>query len=271
MRQFIAMIALMLAGLVHLAGCSGPDKPTWLSLNPNDWANRSEKDDPVLLDVAGPVAVDVVSFNGDVIIESNPKLKQGKVTVVRAAVHGETRAAEADSSLADIHYSVEIVPGELGQALRIITSTTSSEPHFQRAHIYIQLPEIEGVAVHTSNGKVDARNIRGDVDIATTQDDVRLLTNQPMTKSVTIINRNGNIDYRVRGESTGLMDAQTVNGRVSSIVRYGTMIIQPPTTGQTLHGILNEGANRITLRTVNGDIRIAVVSNPEQFGDLTIN
>ncbi len=263
----------ILMGLASIAnsGCSGPGKPAWVSVNPNDWANRGETDEPVMLDVLGAVAVDVTSFNGSVTIEGNPKLTQAKVTVRREGVHGYGRTKEATASLEDIKYSAEVVPGDLGQVLRVQTTTTNAEPHFQRAQVFIELPDVENISVHTTNGNVTARNISGTVDVSTTHGEVRIMTNQAMTKPVTIINRDGDINYRIRAESTGQFDAQTVNGKVHQHVRYGAFAIKPGTQQDVLHGVLNDGTNPITLRTVNGDIRIAVVSDPESVGEFIMD
>jgi DUF4097 and DUF4098 domain-containing protein YvlB len=273
MRYGVALMMVLLVAALGVSGCTGPDRPAWLSIHPNDWANRGQADDPIVLEVAGPVAIDVQSFNGDIVVTAtaDPKAKQAKVTIVREGTHGFDRAKEAKASLADISYTAEIVPGELGQVLQLRTSTTNIEPHFQRAHVYIELPEVADLRVHTTNGKVWARNITGSVDVSTSEGDVRIMTNQPMLRPVTIVNRNGDIDYRVRAESTGKIDCQTVNGKVTALVKYGTMNIQPPTRTDLLNATLNSGTNPLVMRTVNGDIRIAVVSNPEHVGQMIVD
>lgn len=259
-------LQVVLLSAFCLGGCSGPERPAWLSLNPNAWANRSEADDPLEIEVIGPVAVEVESFNGDVTITGNPEAERATVTLVRQARHGHGRSKEAKRSLDQISMTAEIVPGQLGQLLQVRTDSTSVEPHYLRAHLFIELPDLHGLRVRTTNGRVWARNVRGPVDIATSEADVRVMTNQAMTEQVTIVNRNGDIDYRVRGESTGRFDAQAVNGRVTHLVRYGRAAIEPQTRHDALRATLNDGSNPITLRTVNGDIRIAVVHNPEQVG-----
>lgn len=270
---WILLIAGAIAPAIGLSGCSAADKPAWLSWDPNDWANRGRTDDPILIDVAGPVALDVESFNGDVVVTATgkPDAKQARVTVVREGVHGYARSKEAGASLDDITATAEIVPGELGQVLQVRTSTSNAEPHFQRAHLHIELPGVDGLKVRTSNGRVWARNIAGAVDVSTTEGDVRIMTNQPMLRPVTIVDRNGDIDYRVRAESAGAIDAQTVNGKVTALVKYGEMNIRPPTRNDLFHGTLNGGTNPLVMRTVNGDIRIAIVSNPEQVGQMIID
>src|SRR6185295_16310691 len=111
----------------------------------------------------------------------NPKVSQASVTLMRVGVQGHGRVGEAKESLADISYTAEIVPGELGQKLLVRTSTTNPEPHYQRANLFIELPDVDGVTVRTTNGKVYAQNISGEVDISTTEQDVRVMTNRPLT------------------------------------------------------------------------------------------
>jgi hypothetical protein len=271
MPMKLIFATLMLGIITALPGCSGPNKPSWMSLNPNDWANRADVDEPKIFDVTGPTALDIESFAGDVVIQGNPKLDKATVTIVREGLHGHQRSDEAKQSLADIVSTAEIVPGELGQVIQIRAQTSSAEPHYLRAHVYVEMPEIQGVRVKTTHGKVYARDIRGRVDISTTEQDVRLLTNQPMIEPVTIVNRGGDIDYRVRGESRGTFDARTVGGQVNQVVRYGTMNVKATTRDDSLDAILNEGSNPIVLRTVDGDIRIAVVHNPEHVGQFIVD
>jgi hypothetical protein len=271
MRHRISPFAAILIVAIHSAACSDPDRPAWLSLDPNQWANRSESDEPIAIDVIGPVAVDVESFNGDVMIRGNPELEQAQVTIVRAGVHGFDRIDESKRALQEIAYGAEVVPGQLGQVLRVQTSTTHAEPHYLRAHVFIELPDVNGVKVRTTNGRVYLRNVQGPIDVSTSEQDVRIMTNLMMNQPVTIVNRDGDIDYRVRGESQGRFDARTVNGRVSQLVRFGNSVVEPRTSDDALRATLNNGANPIILRTVNGDIRIAVVHNPEQVGANIVN
>lgn len=266
--RLLLMFILILTCLAAV-GCTNVQhqRPAWASFNPNDWPNRSEKDTPILLDVTGAIAIDVESFNGDVVITGNPNIRQASVQIVKEGVQGYKRTKEAKESLVDISATVEIVGGEMGQVLQVRTSTTNPEPYYQRAHVIMEVPQIDGVSVHTHNGKVYVTNIAGAVDISTDDGEVRVMSNQAMLKPVTIVNRNGDINYRVRGESTGRLDCQTIDGRVFQLVRYGRVKLMEPTDRTTLNATLNDGTNLIRLRTVKGDIRIAVVSNPEQVGE----
>ncbi|MHC4415910.1 MAG: DUF4097 family beta strand repeat-containing protein [Planctomycetota bacterium] len=249
--------------VLGLVGCSGAGTRSW---NPDSWSYRTDTDDPITLQVAAPVAIDVESFNGNVVINADELLTALTVTVTREARHGYGRKDEADASLAEIDYTVELVPGKLGQILEIRTWSTHAEPYFQRAHVQIDLPVADGVFVRTQRGIVYATNIEGTVDIVTTQGDVRVMTNLPMRREVTITNQEGDIDYRVRGESTGALDCEAIRGQVDQRVQYGRLIVHPPTDHDTLLATLNYGENPIRLRTVDGDIRVAVVQDPTHVG-----
>ncbi len=263
----LAFVGCFAAALV-LAGC-GSSKPGWASLNPSDWSNQRVSDDPLKLDLEGPISLDVESFAGDVTVEADPKLTQGEVIIVREGKHGFGRSKEAKASLADISASVEIVAadtskGELGQTLRIRTETSNAEPYLQRAHVYVKAPAIEGMTVHTSDGDVTATHIEGMVDVETSNGTASVRTNLAMLQPVTIINRNGDIIFRMRGEGTAAFDAQTIGGKVSADIRFGNMRIEGAVNSDQFKGWLNNGTNRMVFRTTNGDIKISVLAENEK-------
>lgn len=232
----------------------------------DDLATRRLLDDPIYVDAPGPMSVDIVSFNGSVEIEARPDLERAVILIERLATHGYGRKWEADASLAEIFYTIDVVPGELGPSLVIRTGTNHAEPHFQRVRLNIALPEINGVAIHTNNGDVVARHVQGPVDIVTNDGDVRVITMLPMLEPVSIINADGDIDYRVRAESTGAIDAEAERGQVTHFTRRGAMVVERSTDQDTLRATLNDGTNPIYLRTSDGDIRLSVVENPEDVG-----
>lgn len=223
-------------------------------------------DDPIIVDVTGPMEVDVESFNGDVVVEVNDELDHGIVTFTREATHGYGRTEEAARSLADISASMDITGGELGQVLMVRTSTEHAEPHFQRVKVKIELPEVEGLRVRTRNGGVRAVGISGPIDIETDDGDVRVMTYFAIDDPVTIVNHSGDIDLRIRGESMGELDFQALRGRVFSRVKYGRLRVHPGTDHDTFLATFNDGVNPIVLRTADGDVRFAVVADPMAVG-----
>ncbi|MCH8823650.1 MAG: hypothetical protein IH984_09105 [Planctomycetes bacterium] len=268
--MFIARkIVLVIFGILLLSGCQGRLSSSRGIFNFEElFTGQRSIDEPIVLQVLGPIEINVESFGGDVIINVDEELTAAKVTITRVAVHGAGRKEEAEASLSQIDYTVEIVPGDLGQVLRVRTFTTHAEPHFQRADILIELPAVDGVYVITERGDVVAKNIEGVVKISNNLGDVRVMTNLPMKRSVEIINSEGDIEYRVRGESTGVFDCKAEGGRVEHVVKYGLFRIAPNRRRGILQAALNNGDNLIKLVTQDGNIFIAVVADPTDVGIL---
>jgi hypothetical protein len=229
-------------------------------------ATRRATDEPIYLHPEGPVAIEVDSFSGNVVVDANPGHESITVTVRREATQGYLREREAEASLDEIQYTAELMPGDSGQRLVIRTWTYHPEPYFQRADLRIEAPAVDGLTVRAGPGRVDARGIEGPVNIAAVAGNVRVMTNLPMLEPVTIANRDGDIDYRVRGESRGAFDCETSKGRVDHRVRFGRFVINGERRDNRLAATLNGGTNPIVLRTGEGDIRVAVVHNPEEVG-----
>ncbi len=265
----VRKVALVLLGLSLLGGCQGRLSSSRGLFNIEElFTGQSSTDATIELEVLGPIEINVESFGGDVIIDVDEELTTAKVTIRRVALHGAGRLDEAEASLSQIDYTVEIVPGDLGQVLRIRTFTTHAEPHFQRADIRIELPSVDGVYVRTERGDVVAKNIEGVVEISNSQGDVRIMTNHPMKRAVTITNSEGDIEYRVRGESTGVFDCEAKSGRVEHRVMYGKFRIAPNRRRGILQAALNNGDNLVKLTTQDGNIMIAVVADPTDAGIL---
>lgn len=265
--------AAVAAGLLLASGCGRTFSSfgEWLGDAASGVSNKSTRDAPIDFEVDGPVTLDVESFNGDVTVKCDPSLAIGRVRVTRVATHGAGRKGEAKGSLSTIEYSAELVPGEVGQMLQVRTWTTDAEPHFQRAHLKIELPEVDGVFIRTSNGNIDAIGIEGETDIVTSYGDVRVMTNLPMYQPVTIINNSGNIDYRIRGESTGDLDCKSLRGKVRHRVRHGELVVHEGTSFDRLLATLNSGSNPVVLRAADGDVSIAVIAEPTKVGVLIIH
>ena len=257
---------LTLVGLSMLIGCDGRISSSRNLFDIQRLSYVRQTDEPTVIEVAIPVAIDVESFGGDVIINVDEELEVATVTVRRVAMHGPQRVEEAEFSLVDIDYRVEVVPGQLGQVLRVRTWTNHAEPHFQRADVRIDVPSVDGVFVRTERGDVMATNIEGVIDIANRRGDVRIMTNLAMRRNVTIINSEGDIEYRVRGESTGIFDCIAEGGKVDHHVSYGKFIIAPNRRTGRLLAALNDGGNSVVLHTEDGNIKVAVVSNPTDIG-----
>jgi DUF4097 and DUF4098 domain-containing protein YvlB len=248
--QFLSLLLLMVPTLA--GGC----------------ATRAAWDDETHLRVTTPIEIEVDSFGGDVTITTTDKWPEVRVRVRRAAVHGHLREKEAAESLEQVTYTAEMTTGEMGPKLVIRTMTEHPEAHFQRAHVFIDVPRAENISVRTARGDVTLTGVSGQINVETTDGEVRLLTNRALDKPITILNQRGDIHLRTRGESKGYFDCEAVRGEVSRRIRYGYLTAEPGSRHDRFRGSFNGGDNPITLRTVDGNIRISVVHNPEQVGTL---
>jgi len=222
-------------------------------------------DEPATFDIAGPVAVDVQSFGGNVDITADEKLDHAEVTVTRAADLGNIREQESVESLDRITWTAAVESGPEGPVLTVRTATEHPEPYFHYAHVDIRLPAVDGLTVHTTRGRVYAKNVQGPIDVTTTKGDVRVMSNWPLLQPVTVRNQNGAIDYRVRGDSTGAFTCSTDGGHVLADAQYGKWTVHRH-QDHTMLASLNDGSNPIDLETTNGNIRIAVIHNPTEVG-----
>ena len=228
--------------------------------------HRYTTDASVSLDLPGTVGVEVDNFAGDVVIRVDPDISQPTLTVIRESIHGAGRKEDAKASLSEITYDFEVVTGDLGPVLRVSTATTHAEPHFVRANVVLDLPEVYGVNVRTHLGSVEAFHVQGPIDIETDGADVLVATTRPLLDPITIVNRQGDINMRLRSESSGDLDFATVRGTVTSRITRGRTIIYPPSGADVYRASLNDGRNRVILRTVDGEIRFMVVENPMSYG-----
>jgi len=218
--------------------------------------------------VPGSIAVDVEIHAGEVTIDTGLHIKgDARVIIQREASHGYGRRDEASDSIALMNESVGMEVDSQGrQVLKVRASTTAEEAHYHRTNVVIQAPAIDGVRVHTTHGRVKITGAQGPIEVATTGGDIYFATTLAITEPVEITTGDGNIDYRVRAESTGLFDCESAGDKVLHRVRYGSFIIHSGTDQDSLRASLNDGENPVSLRATNGKVRIAIVPDPMAHG-----
>jgi hypothetical protein len=212
----------------------------------------------VALQTNGPIAVDIQSFGGSVTVIADPDVSGAIVT---ANQHEEGLGTVPVSRLY-MNVSTYIENGPLGETVHIIATCDDDPLHMVTANIVIRAGDIHGVTIVNARGNVIVKGISGPINIRSRDGDIRIVTNLVMNEQVTVENRRGNIVYRVRSESSGLIDATAINGEATLNLRYGNAIILPGSTGDHLSARFNDGVNPITMRTVEGDVRIHVVPDP---------
>ncbi|MEC8320633.1 MAG: DUF4097 family beta strand repeat-containing protein [Planctomycetota bacterium] len=261
----------MLLGL--LGGCVGTPTSGLERMENAFVAGEMAIDDPpVMIDTRGSVDLEVVSFGGSIRIEAVEGMEGTTIEPVRRSFHGHLRRDEAETALDEIGYRIELVAGELDREVIVITtSTENGEPHFQGVDFFIRTGRLETVDIDTRRGRVWIKNNRGSVDVSTTYGDVRVVTDHPMTESITLVTKEASIDYRVGPGSTGFYDARSVGGRVYQRFTEARVTATSPENGPSVFiGDVGGGTNPVTLRTTYGDIRVSIVENPTDVGPIIV-
>lgn len=234
---------LCFIAILALAGCQSPQAVEYTSAH---------------LATSGPVEINVQSFGGNVTVIADPAV----IGTVVSAQQLERRNSEIQIVEPKIECTTEIKTSETGQVVFVNATCDDNALQLIHADIVIRAASIHNVSIETTRGNVTLLGISGAISISTNDGDVRIVTPLVINEPVTIENRRGDIVYRVRGESSGKIDATAVNGRASLDLRQGEATILEGSTGDHLVANFNGGIHPIAMRTVDGDIRIAVVADP---------
>jgi HAMP domain-containing protein len=148
------MLAASMAGAFAVAGCVGtPTSALERMGNAIDQGEMAIDDPHVIIDTLGPVDLEVDSFGGTIRIEAVPGMTGTVIEPVRRAFLGHLRRDEAEVSLDQIDYRIELREGDLDREVLVITtSTTHPEPHFQGVDFMIRTGELGRVDVVTRRG-----------------------------------------------------------------------------------------------------------------------
>lgn len=265
----LAFAAATLLPTLLLPGCTGKAAPETVVLSTANSVHegllgwQSVTDDTVTLATQGIVDVDVEVFAGAVTVVTKPNIKETTVTVRRMGTHGWFREKESMASLGEIHYTVSLERHEGKDRTVVRAATDNAEPHFQSVDVEITVPDLGAARVVTRRGNVWVEGNRGGAEVLTSRGSIRLMTPWKMEQPITLVTSDADVDLRIRGESTGAVDAASVGGLVKTQVKYGRWIAVDGTNdASTLKATLNDGANPITLRTSNADVMVSVVPMP---------
>ncbi len=273
MNRLLAVVTTLVALTPLLVGCSSRNNPEQYILRIGEGMSdvfqgtHHDRSKPIHLEAGAPLALDVETFNGDVTVLANARASRATVVITRESTFGHLGGRARKEALDAVAATVELVPGDLGPALRVRTVSDDSQPHFQRAHVWIEVPEVEGVRVRTGTGRIDVRRASGRVDLESHRGSVLFATPAAITQDVAIATSDGDVDFRIGAGSTGVFDVESVGGRVRQRVTAGRWIATDvANTHGRVRARLSGGANTIVLRAAEGDIRVAVVDDPMAFG-----
>jgi hypothetical protein len=214
----------------------------------------------VSLVTTGPVAVNIQSFGGTVTVIADPDIAGAVVS----ANQYEDGLGTVPVPRLYMVCSTFIENGPLGEVVHVVATCDDDPLHLVSANIVVRAKDIHGVTILNRSGDIVVQGSSGPMRLETSDGDVRIVTPLVMNEQVLVENRRGNIIYRVRSESSGMINATAIGGEATLDLRQGNAVILPGSTGDHLSAQFNDGVNPITMRTVEGDIRIHV--NPDPIG-----
>jgi Putative adhesin len=268
-----ALVATISATFLATA-CTGPDAPENVLLGAANSVHegmlgwRNITDDTVRLATTGVVDVDVELFAGAVRVVTDPSAKVTTVGVRRTGTHGWLRGDESMDSLGEIRYTVSLArdasAANGGRERAVIRAGTDhAEPHFQAVDVVITVPDLGTVRVMTQRGDVWIEGNRGGVEVISSRAAIRVMTPWKIDAPISLVTSDGDIDLRLRGESTGAVDAATVGGVVKTRIKYGKWVATDSANdADSIRATMNDGTNPITMRTSNANVMLSVVPMP---------
>lgn len=138
----------------------------------------------------------------------------------------------------------------------------------------LTVPREVDLELHTVNGSVTVQAVRGELDARTTNGAIAIVAARGSVQASTVnggiqvdfedVEPDGDMTFRTTNGSISVtapdglradLDARTINGRVTSDFAEGSL--STDRRRRRLAGEINGGGGRLSLRTINGSIRLA--------------
>jgi DUF4097 and DUF4098 domain-containing protein YvlB len=204
------------------------------------------------------------NINGDVTIEG---WKKNEVSIV-AVKSGKTKDIDR------IKVSVEVDKYEGKDWIHVSTHYDIFSLNSGRVDYTIKVPsgailedielvngnvKVTGVtgylSLGTVNGSITASGMTGNAWVETVNGNLDLSFDKMSSgQSVDLESVNGVVILRIPADSNAQVDAETLNGNVSS--DFGLTVEKGEWVGRSMEGLVGSGGARISIETVNGNIEI---------------
>lgn len=270
-RRLPVILTGLVACIMAAQGCIATPTSSLERMNNAVVYGQMAIDDPqIVVATNGPVDIDIESFGGTVLVEAVPGLKNTIIEPVRHANHGHLRRDEAEASLDEMEYVVELIPGDLNrETVRVVATSDDLEEHYQGVDFRIRTADLGSVRVRTDHGRVWVKNNKGGVDVETTHGDIRVITDHPMNEPIILVTKEGDVDYRAPKGSTGIYDLRSIGGLVYNRFTEARVVsTSPDNDPATFVADVGGGLNPVLVRTTYGDIRVAVTEFPTGVGPI---
>ncbi len=112
----------------------------------------------------------------------------------------------------------------------------------------------------TSNGRIRIVDASGATNLRTSNGSVELhCRNVPANADIQVVSSNGNVEVEVPSNVNANLDMHTSNGRVHSELK-GAQVADLETSRTSIRAKLNDGGGKIDLRTGNGSVTLRTVA-----------
>ncbi|MCC6429029.1 MAG: hypothetical protein IT435_19695 [Phycisphaerales bacterium] len=203
--------------------------------------------------ITGPLAVDIQSIRGAVLVETDPKLT-GPSVMVAALEGGKTGTAES-------FIASQLAGGEHGSVLRVVSADTADGPA-PRTLITVRVPACDGLRVRTSDGDVRMLGVGGAIDVEVGackagHGGIVLDTTRALNQPVSLMLAEGRIDVRIPSSSELTATADAMDG-LSKLRADSTRVVTRKLTQSQFEVTIGSGTAPMVLRTGRGDIILGV-------------
>ena len=269
-RKCLCVLAILL--ILFLPGCS-------VDIDGSEWhlgttvrgnfdydytAGRTVTDEVA---VHGHTRITVAAMNGEVCVEGRSDTRRVMITANLSV--GSSSQTDADLHLEDLEMRVS----EDGHEILIETIQPEwSYGRGYRVEYDIIIPEGLEVMATQDNGRISVYDLKNNVEVTNVNGDIQLLNIVGNVRAQLV---NGTIETEVIMNENGVLDIETVNGRIelsiptitsanfmARVDNAGTVFVHnlvftdSSSTSKSYEGTLGNGDGFISLRTHNGDIDV---------------
>ncbi len=210
-------------------------------------------------------AVDVMNPRGSVRVLVDPALTRPSVEIKPWTTAGLTRK-ELKAAEDAIDLVAQTVLEEGRMVLRVRADTHIEWEHL-RLDLVIRTPDSRTTTVRNQHGIVELVGVGGQIAVSSGElgdgpgGDIRIRTETPVEGPVHLTTTSGDIDMFIPGDSKGVLELVSDNGKVVVYVEDGVITGAVPEDSR-FTGILNEGVNTFYARTQHGRVSLTVMDGP---------
>lgn len=247
----ILTFSILGASALAAVGCGSSQERSWTLAAP---AAEAFSDGP---------AIDIENHRGSVEVRVEPWRSDVNVSF-RTTIAGDHSGDRARSIREGMNYDAgsNAADGPPVITIRALTAVPDDTDHSTR--ILVRMPACGGVRVRNAGGPVLIVGAGGAMQVENADGSVEVRTDRVIDAPALLTTTKGNVRWQIPLASRAAFDAETGDG---------VIVIDNAAPGQNdwsatwsgprkVAGTLNSGQNAVSLRTLEGDIRVILLKDP---------